>query len=226
MINQYITNKVNTLINKMASTSIYTQVDKDMYFIDNKMDISTYFTELAKKEFSESFLSYLQENKTVDTFNAVIRYGNVTNFFKLLKWLKDNDFPWSTETFSVAASGGDFSVMEWLKQNGCPMDEDTFIAGVETNDLGVVKWLKANGCPWSDEALTLAVEQNNFKMVRWLVENDCPWTEETFAATCIFRNLKIIKLLLEYDCPYDENDEQVKSIINLVKNINELKLIV
>jgi hypothetical protein len=202
----------------------YIQADKDMYFIDNKMDISTYYTELAKKEFSESFLSYLQENKTVDTFNAVIRYGNVTNFFKLLQWLKDNEFPWSAETFSVAASGGDFFVMQWLKENGCPMDENTFIAGVETNDLGVLKWLKANGCPWSDDAFTLAVEQNNFKMVKWLAENGCPWNEDTFDAVFIFRNLKIIKCLLDYDCPYDKNDERVQSLINLVKNMNQLNM--
>ena len=39
---------------------------------------------------------------------------------EILKWLRENDFPWDEETCAAAALNGHLEVMQWLRANGCP----------------------------------------------------------------------------------------------------------
>ena len=39
---------------------------------------------------------------------------------EILKWLRENDFPWDEETCAAAALNGHLEVMQWMRANGCP----------------------------------------------------------------------------------------------------------
>ena len=39
---------------------------------------------------------------------------------EILKWLRENDFPWDLETCRYAAAGGHLEVLQWARANGCP----------------------------------------------------------------------------------------------------------
>ena len=39
---------------------------------------------------------------------------------EILKWLRENNFPWDEETCRRAASGGHLEMLQWARENGCP----------------------------------------------------------------------------------------------------------
>lgn len=41
----------------------------------------------------------------------------------MLKWARENEYPWNEQTCSAAARGGHFEVLKWARENECPWNE-------------------------------------------------------------------------------------------------------
>ncbi len=75
---------------------------------------------------------------------------------EILKWLRENNFPWDEETCRRAASGGHLEMLQWARANGCPWHEGTCMYAAKGGHLEVLQWLRANGCPWDEETCEVA----------------------------------------------------------------------
>ena len=75
---------------------------------------------------------------------------------EILKWLRENNFPWDEETCRRAASGGHLEVLQWACANGCPWNEDTCKYAANGGHLEVLQWARANGCEWDGQTITWA----------------------------------------------------------------------
>ena len=45
---------------------------------------------------------------------------------EILRWLRENDFPWDEKTCTRAVRGGHLEVLQWLRANSCPWNENTY----------------------------------------------------------------------------------------------------
>ena len=66
---------------------------------------------------------------------------------EILKWLRENDFPWDLETCRYAAAGGHLEVLQWAHANGAPWDEETCMETERNGHYDMLEWAQANGCP-------------------------------------------------------------------------------
>ena len=150
--------------------------------------------------------------------NYAASYGNLI----LMKWLKENGFPWNQSTFICATSNGNLDNMKWLKENNCPWNRSTFSSAAFNGNLNNMKWLKDNNCPWDEWTFYYATKYGNFDIIKWLKDNNCPWDEWTFYYAVKYENLDIMKWLKENGCPYGKNMCLVNSKSDIVKEwINE-----
>ena len=59
-----------------------------------------------------------------DTF-SLCTFAAKLGQLEVLKWLRENDSPWSERTSDEAACNGHLEVLQWARENGCPWDADT-----------------------------------------------------------------------------------------------------
>jgi hypothetical protein len=50
---------------------------------------------------------------------------------------------------SRAAFGGHLHVLKWAREHDCPWNTDTCYYAVEGGHLHVLKWAREHGCPWN-----------------------------------------------------------------------------
>ena len=55
-----------------------------------------------------------------DDYGRLCMWAAGAGQLEILKWLRENDFPWDEETCAAAALNGHLEVMQWLRANGCP----------------------------------------------------------------------------------------------------------
>ena len=53
-------------------------------------------------------------------FNSVCMWAAGKGQLEILKWLRENDFPWNEETCARAALFGHLELLQWAHENGCP----------------------------------------------------------------------------------------------------------
>jgi len=123
---------------------------------------------------------------------------------EVLKWLRENDFPWSERTCNVAAQGGHLEVLQWAHANGCPWDEDTCSGAAEGGHLEVLQWAHANGCPWDWETCRMAALRDHLEILQWARANDCPWDATTCSGAAEGGHLKVLQWAHANGCPGDE----------------------
>ena len=85
-----------------------------------------------------------------DTF-SLCTFAAKLGQLEVLKWLRENDFPWSERKSDEAACNGHLEVLQWARENGCPWDENTCWAAASGGQLEVLQWARANGCPWDED---------------------------------------------------------------------------
>ena len=84
---------------------------------------------------------------------------------EVLKWLRENSYPWDEMTCACAASGGYLKMLQWARANGCPWDERTFLGGAYGGHLKVLQWARANGCPWDAETCAHAAADGGITLL-------------------------------------------------------------
>ena len=84
---------------------------------------------------------------------------------EVLKWLRENSYPWDEMTCACAASGGYLKMLQWARANGCPWDERTFLGAAYGGHLKVLQWARANGCPWDAETCAHAAADGGITLL-------------------------------------------------------------
>ena len=64
-----------------------------------------------------------------DLCKAAARGGQIL----VLKWLRENSYPWNAGTCAFAAWGGHLGVLQWARANGCPWNADTCASSASNN---------------------------------------------------------------------------------------------
>ena len=63
---------------------------------------------------------------------------------EILKWLRENDFPWNKCTCRYAVNGWHLEVLQWARESGCPWDEKTCAHAALGGHLEVLQWAHEN----------------------------------------------------------------------------------
>jgi len=92
----------------------------------------------------------------------------------MLKWLRDQQCPWDSDTTRMAAYNGNLDLLDWALSSECPWTETCFAYATRKGDLKVLKGLRTRGLQWGAACCLAAVEYNHLHVLQWLVENDCP----------------------------------------------------
>lgn len=146
-----------------------------------------------------------------------------------LKFLKENDFEFSVNTFIAAVKFGDLEILKWLKENNCPFDKTVCVRAVKNRSIDILKWLRSNGCPWNEQVCSTAAERGYFEILKWSRENGCSWTKDTTWNAFYGKNWQCFIWSLRNNCPVDSNTiEQAKKIgfnmTKLVPNYSDILL--
>ncbi|CAM9976944.1 unnamed protein product, partial [Scytosiphon promiscuus] len=73
----------------------------------------------------------------------------------VLRWARENGFPWDDNTWYLAAFGGYLALLHWVVQNGCPWREATTKSAARGGNLDVLQWARTNGCPLDEQTCFL-----------------------------------------------------------------------
>ena len=120
---------------------------------------------------------------------------------EILKWLRENDFPWDLETCRYAAAGGHLEVLQWARANGCPWDWRTCAWAAKCGNLEVMQWAHANGCPWGAETCSWAAQSGHLEILQWARANGCPWDLQTCVNATFTHNFELLSWALANGAP-------------------------
>ena len=134
-------------------------------------------------------------------FHVAARHGH----FDVMKWLLQNNFRFTDNTFSEAARYGRLDIMIWLLENNCPFSEHTFSGAAENGRINNMKWLYKNKCSFSKSTFDFTAAQGSLDNMKWLFDRNCPFSEYTFEKAAYFGNLENMKWLYSRNCPFTVN---------------------
>ena len=81
------------------------------------------------------------------TCAAIARRGHL----EVLKWARQNGFPWGSSTCYKAALGGHLEVLKWARAKDCPWSTLTCVKAASGGHLAVLRWARNHGCDWDAE---------------------------------------------------------------------------
>ncbi|KAL6059439.1 Ankyrin repeat domain containing protein [Balamuthia mandrillaris] len=164
--------------------------------------------------------------------NRVCAYFAMTGDLELLRWARDQGFPWTEEVCSTAARSKHLALLKWARENGCPWrDQDMresavhggldvlkFVVGqgvtlagdpcvcalaARRGSLEMVQWAKENGCPWDATFMAEATKTDHLEIVKWARENGCPWDSRAMMNAAVWGDLKRCQWLKQHGCPWN-----------------------
>ena len=77
----------------------------------------------------------------------VCNYAAWRGSVRLLKWTRENNLVWSTDTCSSAAIKGHLPVLQYLHENGCPWDSNTCLHAAGYKHWDCLQYAVDNKCP-------------------------------------------------------------------------------
>ena len=89
-----------------------------------------------------------------ETANHVVlcNYAALRGSVRLLKWMRENNLAWNSNTCSAAASKGHLPALQYLHENGCPWDERTCYYAAQREYWDCLQYAVDNKCPvWVPE---------------------------------------------------------------------------
>ena len=123
---------------------------------------------------------------------------------EILKWLRENDFPWDEVTYKRATSGGHLAVLQWAHANGCPWDEETYSGAAYDGKLEILQWARANSAPWDGTTCVEAAYSGHLEVLQWARANSCPWDEQTCRHAALAGHFEVLQWARAHGCPWDE----------------------
>jgi hypothetical protein len=83
----------------------------------------------------------------------VCDYAAELGSVRLLKWARENNLHWSTQTCCCAANKGHLPALKYLHENGCPWDWDTSMYAAAHKHWDCLQYVVDNKCRmWEDYA--------------------------------------------------------------------------
>jgi hypothetical protein len=77
----------------------------------------------------------------------VCDYAAELGSVRLLKWARENNLHWSTQTCCCAANKGHLPALKYLHENGCPWDWDTSMYAAAHKHWDCLQYAVDNKCP-------------------------------------------------------------------------------
>lgn len=105
----------------------------------------------------------------------------------VLKYARENLFPWDVNICSRAAENGHLEILQWAHENGCRWN-------------GSMK-ARANGCLWDEQTCSFAAYGGQLEIRKWARENGCPWNDSTDQSAAMNWNGTILIGLLHMGFP-------------------------
>jgi hypothetical protein len=156
-------------------------------------------------------LKYINEKtgcfKNCSTTACSIAAGN--GDLNCLKYLHENNCPWSVITCSNAAERGHLDCLKYAHENGCPWNTTTFAWAAQNGHLDCLKYLHENcrsptegrGCPWDESTTSSAAYGGHLDCLKYLRERGCPWDSSTTGWAKRKGHIHILEYARENGCP-------------------------
>ena len=73
-----------------------------------------------------------------------------------------------------AASRGSVRLLKWARENNCDWSTDTCYCAALHGHLSTLKYLHENGCPWDSGTCYYAANNEHWDCLQYAVDNKCP----------------------------------------------------
>ncbi|QHN71424.1 hypothetical protein [Mollivirus kamchatka] len=123
----------------------------------------------------------------------------------VLKWFKQQQWPWNARVCTAAAERGDLEMLQWARENGCKWDKRACSAAAAKGHLEVLQWLHYNGCPWTKSTTISAAERNHLDVLQWAYDKGCPLDAEMYVTATRFKTTALLQWLFDNNCPCDRS---------------------
>jgi len=91
----------------------------------------------------------------------------------VLKWARQQNYPWSNNTAAHAAELGRIDILEWLQDNGCPIYNNAHAAACRNGSMELLEWFH-NNIPVATSNIRMSIAhvaaKGDLDHVKWLVE--------------------------------------------------------
>lgn len=95
----------------------------------------------------------------------------------VLRWLIENNYPWTLDMSTIASTKGHLHILQWLKDNNFPLSDEAFESAIPGNHLDVLKWIALNKNPlkWNlKSSCAKAAQYGNLEILQWLRKTKAP----------------------------------------------------
>ncbi|CAB9530117.1 expressed unknown protein [Seminavis robusta] len=102
---------------------------KEKWYSNRSAEITdTMYSEaFCNQQRAEYWLRDNSSHKTPDPRDVCRSIAAVGNLM-VMKWARQQGFPWTNVTCLYAAKSGQLEMLQWLRENGCPWDEPSLHA--------------------------------------------------------------------------------------------------
>lgn len=129
---------------------------------------------------------------------------------EVLKFLRQEGFPWSTSVCEMAARNGHLVILRWARSQDppCPWDDSTCFLAARNGHLEILQWTRSQDppCPWSTSTCAAAARCGQLEILQWLRSQDppCPWDSTNICSLAAWGgHVDVAKWAHENGCPWD-----------------------
>ncbi|KAL5239972.1 hypothetical protein ACI65C_007382 [Semiaphis heraclei] len=182
--------------------------------------VAAYFGQLECLEYAH------RQGVPWDVFTCVLAV--LGESYRCLTFAVENGCPLDrSDPVEAAVTIGNLRMLKYLHQNQCPWSSETCTFAALSGQLECLKYARDHGCSWNVRTCTAAVRMDKFECLKYAVENGCPMTttDPTYEAAMLGR-LDMLKYLHEHGCPWSESMciDVATGIAEYVKLLQDLQL--
>ena len=154
---------VKTRVNLALVSKLWRDASKTAAAYPLRFDFGA-FTDMASWTWSARVTGLLDNDEALslpyervvgllgETAKYVCNYAANRGSVRLLKWARENNCDWSTDTCYCAALHGHLSTLKYLHENGCPWDSGTCYYAANNEHWDCLQYAVDNKCPESGYA--------------------------------------------------------------------------
>ena len=163
-------------------------------------------------------------------FHKACEKGN----FNIIKILKENDIhgDYDSESCSSAVFGNNLKLLKYLINEGYRFSKDSYVEAARNGNINILKYLfdiaqHDLSYPWFDKTATAeAAKYGKLKTLKWLVKKGCIWDVFTTFLASKYNHIETLKWSLENGCPiYEGLYENIYKFHSLVIEKNKCNIV-
>lgn len=147
------------------------KIEDDLHYFGKYIDPIVEFALIGnKKELEREHQKKIQgKRETKHHLNTDVCAASVLgNHFNILKWARENGYPWDERVCYIAALKGYDEIFKWAVSNECPRSAIACNYIAKRGKLGMLMWAFENGCPINTETFIVAIECEHHDIVQWI----------------------------------------------------------